>query len=161
MPLLSEARVRAAKPKERAYKLFDTLGLYLKVETSGSRLWRLRYRHGGVEKLLSLGTYPEVSLKRVREKRDDARKLLADGIDPSIKRRSERAAHADTFGAIALEWLELQRKKFAPTTFEKAEWTFKDLVNPYIGKLATDVVVEIRRRLRQWKSVSVRKRSRT
>ncbi len=133
MPTLSEARVRAAKPREKAYKLFDTLGLYMKIEPAGGRLWRFRYRVSGVEKLLSFGSYPEIPLKRAREKRDEARRLLADGIDPSLQRKAVKAAQADTFAAIALEWLELQRKKFATATFEKAEWTFKDLVNPFIG----------------------------
>lgn len=133
MPQLSEARVRAAKPKDRAYKLFDTLGLYLKVEVAGGRLWRFRYRHGGVEKLLSLGSYPEVSLKRARAKRDEARTHMADGIDPSVKRLAEKSTQGDTFAAIANEWLKMQEKKFAPATFVKAEWTFNDLVIPFIG----------------------------
>jgi hypothetical protein len=60
MPFLTEARVRTALPQDKAYKLFDSLGLYLKVETSGGRLWRFKYHHAGVEKLLSLGRYPEV-----------------------------------------------------------------------------------------------------
>ena len=83
MPFLSEARIRAAKPADKPYKLFDERGLYLKVETSGSRLWRFKYRHGGKEKLLALGAYPDVTLKRAREKRDQARRLLADEVDPS------------------------------------------------------------------------------
>lgn len=133
MPALSDARIRAAKPKEKGYKLFDSLGLYLKIEPTGGRLWRFKYKINGVEKLLSLGLYPDVPLKRAREKRDDARRLVADGIDPSIQRKAEKAAKADTFQALSLEWLELQRKKFAPATFEKADWTFKDLINPFIG----------------------------
>ena len=133
MPLLSDARVRAARIGERPYKLFDTLGLYLKVETSGGRLWRLRYRHNGVERLLSLGTYPEISLSRAREKRDQARQALAGGIDPNVQRRAEKATRSNTFGAIALEWLENQRRKFAPRTYEKARWTIEDLIIPYVG----------------------------
>ena len=133
MPILSEARIRAAKPRDRPYKLFDTLGLYLKVEPGGGRLWRFRYRAVGVEKLLSIGSYPEVPLKRARAKRDEARRLLADGVDPSVQRKAEKSARADTFAAISLEWLELQRKRFAPATIEKAEWTFNHLLNPYIG----------------------------
>ena len=106
------------------------MGLYLTVETSGGRLWRFKYRYAGVEKLLSLGRYPEVSLKRARDKRDEARRLLADQVDPAIKRKTEKLARGDTFGAIALEWLEMQRKRFAPATYVKAEWTFNDLIIP-------------------------------
>ena len=79
MPALSEIRIRNAKSRDRAYKLFDELGLFLLVMPSATqrkgRLWRLRYRYGDVEKLLSLGAYPDVSLKRAREKRDEARRL--------------------------------------------------------------------------------------
>src|SRR5262249_50082884 len=127
MGLLSDARIRAAKPKDKAYKLFDTLGLYLKVSTSGARLWRFKYSLNGHEKLLALGQYPDVSLSRAREKRDEARRLVADGVDPAVQRLVERNAKADTFAVIAAEWLELQRKRFAPATIEKAEWTEFDL----------------------------------
>ena len=76
MPTLHETRIRAAKPAERPYKLFDERGLFLLVTPAGGRLWRLRYRMAGVEKLLTLGAYPDVPLKRAREKRDEARKLF-------------------------------------------------------------------------------------
>ena len=133
MPALSEARIRAAKSQPKAYKLFDTGGLYLRIEPGGGRLWRFRYRHGGVEKLLALGSYPLVSLKRARDKREEARRRLSDGIDPGQARREEKAAAEHTFAAIAAEWLELQRKRFAEATYVKAKWTFDDLVNPYLG----------------------------
>lgn len=82
---------------------------------------------------MSLGTYPEVSLKRAREKRDEARKLIADGVDPAATREAKKLAQVETFEGIAAEWLELQRKKFTAKTMLKAEWTFRDLLNPYIG----------------------------
>jgi Arm DNA-binding domain len=72
------------------------------VTPPGGRLWRLRYRMHGREKLISLGAYPDVTLKRAREKRDDARKLIADGIDPSARRKAERGARAETFEAVAI-----------------------------------------------------------
>ena len=72
----------------------------LLVTTAGGRLWHFKYRVGGVEKLLTLGAYPDVSLKRAREKRDDARRALADGIDPAAKRRAESDAKANTFLAL-------------------------------------------------------------
>src|SRR5688572_22852715 len=107
MPSLTEATLRAAKPKEKPYKLFDEKGLFLLVKPSGSRLWRYKYSYGGREKLLSFGVYPDVPLKRAREKRDEARKLVADRIDPSVKRQAERSARANTFEAVAREWLAL------------------------------------------------------
>jgi integrase len=132
MAALSEARVRAAKPAEKPYKIFDKRGLFLLVAPSGGRLWRFRYRFGGAEKLLALGSYPDTSLKRAREKRDDARSLLADGIDPSAKRQAEKSAQADSFQAVALEWLDKQAKTLAPITLKKAEWLLEFLY-PEIG----------------------------
>lgn len=133
MPFLSESRIRAARPSDKAYKLYDERGLYMRVETSGSRLWRFKYRHGGKERLLALGAYPDVSLKMAREKRDKARRLLADGVDPSAHKQEAKAAETVTFAGVAAEWLELHRRRFAPATYEKAVWTFNDLVNPHIG----------------------------
>jgi hypothetical protein len=72
----------------------------------------------GREKLISLGAYPDVALKRAREKRDDARKLIADGIDPSARRQANRAAQLETFEGVAKEWLALQSKSLAPETLE-------------------------------------------
>jgi Arm DNA-binding domain len=122
MGVLTDSRVRAAKPKDKAYKLFDTQGLYLKVSTSGARLWRFKYCLHGREKLLSLGQYPDVPLGRAREKRDEARRLIADGIDPAVHRLVQKNAKADTFAVIAAEWLELQRKRFAPASLNELGW---------------------------------------
>ena len=133
MAALTEARIRAAKPTQKPYKLFDERGLYLHIVPAGGRLWRFRYRHGGVEKLLALGSYPDVPLKRAREKRDEARRLVADGIDPSAKRKAEKAAEVDTFEAIAREWLDRQSKKLSSVTLEKSKWLLEFLY-PYIGQ---------------------------
>lgn len=149
--MLTETAVRAAKGKEKPYKLFDERGLYLLVNPNGSRLWRLKYRFGGVEKLLTLGVYNDVSLKRAREKRDDAKRLLADGVDPALKRKAEKTSASNTFAALAAEWLELQRKALATKTLVKAEWTFNDLINPFIGSrpistiTAPDILALLRR----------------
>jgi integrase len=134
MPILSESQVRQATPLDKPYKLYDSGGLYLKVSTSGAKLWRFKYRFGQAERLLALGKYPDVSLKRAREKRDSARRLIADGIDPAIQKQVQKIALTNSFGEVALEWLENQRRAFAPATFAKAEWTIKDLLIPFIGK---------------------------
>src|SRR3979409_2508444 len=104
MPVLNEARIRATRPKDRPYKVFDERGLFMLVTPSGGRLWRFRYRMGGVEELPTLGAYADGAVKRGREKRDDALKLVADDVDPSAKRQAERSALADTFEAIGVEW---------------------------------------------------------
>lgn len=137
MPTLTEVQIRAAKPREKAYKLFDERGLFLLVTPSADsyrgRLWRLRYRYAKVEKLLSLGSYPDISLKRAREKRDEARRLLAEGIDPSARRKSDQQAKSETFEAIAREWLEMRAKTSAAITMQKARWLL-EMVFPRIGK---------------------------
>lgn len=117
----------------------------------GSKWWRFKYRFGGKEKGLSFGVYPEVSLKQAREKRDQARRLVANSVDPSSQRKALKVAQADTFAAIAAEWLELKRKKLAPVTFAKAAWVFEKLLNPYIGNrriselAAPDILAVLRR----------------
>ena len=78
--VLTDTAAKQAKPKEKPYRLSDEKGLYLEVQNGGSKYWRMKYRYGGKEKRLAFGVYPDVSLKRAREKRADARELLADGI---------------------------------------------------------------------------------
>lgn len=133
MPTLSEARIRTAKPAAKPYKLFDERGLFLLVTPAGGRLWRFRYRLGGVEKLLTLGAYPDVPLKRAREKRDDARRLVADGIDPSARRQAERSAAANTFVAVADEWLMIKKPSLAPGTWQRDHDQLHKWVVPYLG----------------------------
>ncbi len=105
--MLTDAGVRAAKPKERAYKLTDGGGLVLFVAPTGSKLWRMRYTFGGKEKLLSFGPYPQVSLAQARDERDGAKKLLRAGKDPAVEKKINHANVGDesgTFEAIAREW---------------------------------------------------------
>ena len=131
--MLSDTRVRAAKPREKAYKLYDERGLFLFVTPTGGRLWRLKYRVRDREKLISLGAYPDVGLKRAREKRDEARKLLADGVDPSSERHERRSALLETFEGVAEEWLELQSKSLAPETISILGSRLKSALYPYLG----------------------------
>jgi integrase len=131
---LTDVAIRNAKAVERPIKLFDGDGLYLLVHPSGSRWWRFKYQFGGREKLISLGTYPEVPLKLARERRLEARRAVASGSDPSAQRRAERAARADTFEALAREWLEMQTKALTPRTFQKKKERFESFVFPYLGK---------------------------
>jgi integrase len=138
--MLSEARIRASHSKDRPYKIFDERGLFMLVTPSGGRLWRFRYRLRGVEKLLTLGAYPDVSLKRAREKRDDARRLVADEIDPSAKRQAERMAQADTFEAIGNEWLTLQKAKLVPETTRILEARLGTYLYPNLGGRAISAI---------------------
>ncbi len=124
MPLTDTA-IRSTKPGEKPQKLFDSGGLFLLLNPNGSRWWRFKYRMGGKEKLLSLGTYPEISLKEARERRDDARKAVKNGIDPSAQRQNEKAATkqaaATTFAAIAQDWMARQTDK-SESTRTKNQW---------------------------------------
>lgn len=104
---LSDVKVRSAKPEAKAYKLTDGEGMVLLVHPNGSKYWRLRYRFGGKEKMLALGKYPEVSLADARARRDEARKLLANGVDPSENKKAgkvEQEQEAITFEVVAREW---------------------------------------------------------
>jgi integrase len=108
MPL-SDTTIKNAKPNaDKAYKLPDEKGMYLLVNLNGSKYFRLKYRFGGKEKVLALGVYPDTGLKQAREKRDEARKLLADGIDPGENRKAVKSSKAESaansFEVIAREW---------------------------------------------------------
>jgi integrase len=131
--MLNDTKVRTVKSRVKAFKLSDERGLFLLVTPAGGRLWRLKYRVQGREKLISLGAYPDVTLKRAREKRDAARKLLADGVDPSVQRQAERAALAQSFEGVGKEWLELQTKSLAPETISILSSRLDSALYPYIG----------------------------
>ncbi|HXY97516.1 MAG TPA: integrase arm-type DNA-binding domain-containing protein [Steroidobacteraceae bacterium] len=149
--MLNDTRVRSAKSRDKAFKLSDERGLFLLVMPTGSRLWRLKYRINGREKLISLGAYPDVTLKRAREKRDAARRLIADGVDPSVQRQAERAALAHSFEGVAKEWLELQTKSLAPETISILSARLDSGLYPYIGSrpiaaiTAQEVLAALRR----------------
>jgi len=149
--MLNDTRVRSAKSRDKAFKLSDERGLFLLVMPTGSRLWRLKYRINGREKLISLGAYPDVTLKRAREKRDAARRLIADGVDPSVQRQAERAALAHSFEGVAKEWLELQTKSLAPETISILSARLNSGLYPYIGSrpiaaiTAQEVLTALRR----------------
>jgi integrase len=119
---LTAAAIRAAKPG----KHFDGGGLYLHVQATGRRYWRMKYRYGGRERLLSFGVYPDVSLAEARARRDDARAAIRDGADPGATRRAAKVAAqigaVESFKALADEWLSKQRGSLAPSTHEKAGW---------------------------------------
>jgi len=136
MPL-SDVAIRAAKPAAKPLKLSDERGLFLLIQPSGGKLWRLKYRIAGKEKKLSLGRYPDVSLKEARERAGEARKLIAVGVDPSEKKRSDRIEAtlkaANTFAIVAEEYItKSEREGRAPVTVGKARWLLS-LLEPALG----------------------------
>jgi integrase len=125
MPL-TDTVIRNAKPRAKPYKLADAAGLYLEVMPTGARYWRLRYRFGGRDTRLAVGVYPEVTLAEARTRRDDARATLRNGDDPGAIKRARKVAAklgtAESFRAIADEWLAKQKPSLAAVTYAKAEW---------------------------------------
>ncbi|AGS61925.1 prophage integrase [Proteus mirabilis BB2000] len=112
---LTDAKVRAAKPLDKSYKLTDGDGMHLMVHINGSKYWRLQYRFGGKQKMLALGVYPDISLAEAREKRDAARKLIANGFDPSEKRKEvkeEQQKEFNTFEKVARDWHATNKARF-------------------------------------------------
>ena len=148
---LTDTAVKTAKPHEKPYKRFDTGGLYLEVRPTGARWWRFRYRYGGKDKLLSLGVYPEVSLKQARRRRDEARRLVADGIDPSQKRKADKTAGTDSFKAVAEEWQGKHKRRWAVSNAERIARVLERDVYPWLGNRpvsglkAADILPVLRR----------------
>ena len=129
--MLTDKRIRALKSREKPYKAADADGLYLYVSPAGGKHWRLKYRFGVKERLLTLGSYPAVSLSAAREQKNAAREQVAKGINPAATKAAGKATNAVTFHAVAAEWMAKQT--WAVKTREKAEWTFRDLIYPDLG----------------------------
>ncbi len=150
MPL-TDAEVRTAKPAATPYKMGDERGLFVLVHPNGSKYWRMKYRIDGKEKLLALGVYPEVGLKEARERRDDARKILDNGGDPSSVKKTQKATRIEraenTFKAVALEWYEKQKPLWseghATKTLAMLENdTFKKLGDLPVAEITAPVILE-------------------
>lgn len=136
MPL-TDTQIKKAKPGDKARKLFDGGGLYLEVSPKGGKWWRLKYRFGGKEKRLSLGVYPDVSLKQARERRDEARKLLANELDPGEYRKSKRSATveraANSFELVAREWFTKHSSHWAKTHADRIIRRLERDIFPWVG----------------------------
>ncbi len=148
MPL-TDTQIRNAKPGPKPYRLYDERGLYLEVRPNGAKWWRFKYRFGGKEQLLSLGVYPDVMLatrkakdtgdviKGAREKRDDARKLVADAINPSLHRAATKAAKADraanSFEVVAREWFQRNSPTWAENHGNRIIRRLERDIFPWIG----------------------------
>ena len=135
MPL-NDSAIKAAKPGDKPKKLADEKGLFLLLKPGGAKLWRVKYRFAGKEQLLSLGAYPEISLKQARERRDDIRRQAAAGIDPSAARKASKAAQAGegSFEALALEWYRQFSPRWASSHAGRIYRRLEVDVLPWIGK---------------------------
>lgn len=141
---LNARQVETAKPKEKPYKLSDGGGLYLLVNPNGSRYWRLKYRVGGKEKLLSVGVYPDVTLSDARSKREDAKRILVAGGDPGQEKQAEKQARVlaaqNSFESVAIEWHEHKAPNWSQGyASDILEYLTKDIF-PFIGKRAINEI---------------------
>ena len=136
--MLTGTKVKALRPRGKLYRVTDDKGLCVEVPPTGARLWRFRYRYNGKARMLSLGAWPEVSLGQARKRRDEARALIADGIDPSAQRQADKRESSQTFEAIAREWLS--RREVSEATLSKDRWLLEEHALPALGaKPITDI----------------------
>lgn len=152
---LTDTKIKSLKAMDSDYKKTDGKGLTLIVKTTGTKVWQLSYRFKEKRKTLSLGSYPDTSLKMAREKRDDARQLLAGGIDPSTHRKEAKTAANDaipnSFKSITLEFLDIRKQEWKPASFSKVADRLNKDVLPYLGNMpvadikATDILPVLRK----------------
>lgn len=132
---LSDSQIRNFKPQEKEVKLFDGGGLFILITPTGSKLWRLKYLFRGREKLLSLGAYPEILLSDARQKREEAKKLITQGIDPGeAKKEKQTIRRQETFEVVAREWMQRFSAQWAPATAKKILARLEKNVFPILGE---------------------------
>lgn len=153
---LTDTTARNAKPAEKQFKLADEKGLFLLITPAGGKYWRMKYRYAAKEKTLALGVYPEVSLKEARIARDDARKLLSNGVDPGALKKAEKvariAAAGNSFKAVSLEWLVKQTPRWSQRHHERVtrrleQYAYNDLGSLPVSEVKAPTVLAVLRKL--------------
>ena len=138
MPI-TDIKIRNAKSRDKAYKLYDGSGLYVLVHANGSRYWRLKYSYADKEKILALGVYPDLKLTDARERAQEARELVKQGIDPMTHKRETKARNIalalETFQVVTTEWLTKNAAKWSSSYAEKVRANTSANVLPRIGKI--------------------------
>lgn len=158
---LTDVKVRNAKPSSKPRKMYDGGGLYLEVAPSGGKLWRFKYRFNGKEKRLALGKWPEVTLKDARVRRDEARRLLANEIDPGEHRKVAKAAKTEasenSFESVAREWYSKHAPRWAPSHANKIIRRLELYIFPWIGSrpIAEIIAPEVLRALRRIEGLNI------
>lgn len=167
--MLTDAACRKATPAEKAQKLSDSLGLYLFVTPTGFKSWRMKYRIGGIEKRLVLGAYPEMSLKEARDRRDDARRKIRDGLDPAVERKKQRAAlsagAARSVQRFSEDWhasrLATWRPHYAKSVLSRLKKdVFPTIGSVPVGDVTAPMVLEMLQRIERRGSLDVVRRVR-
>ena len=156
---LTDTKVRSAKPEEKEYSLVDGDGMSLLVKPNGSKYWRFRFRFGGKQHLMAFGVYPEISLANARQKREEARKLVAAGIDPREHKRAlkeEQAKEIITFEKVAREWLATNQK-WSEDHANRVKKSLEDNIfrQLVLATLLNWVLVIYWHQLKQWKCLDV------
>ncbi|EJD8842101.1 tyrosine-type recombinase/integrase [Salmonella enterica] len=133
---LTDIKVRTTKPSDKPFKLTDGQGMHLLINPNGSKYWRLQYRFDGKQKVLALGVYPMVSLGEARRKRDEAKKLVSDGIDPSEKKKADKIEQSEalTFEAVARDWHTACKRKWSDSHSARVLKSMEDGLFTAIGK---------------------------
>lgn len=153
---LTDTTARNAKAADKQFKLADEKGLFLLVTPAGGKYWRMKYRYAAKEKTLALGVYPEVSLKDARLARDDARKLLSNGVDPGALKKAEKAsriaAAGNSFKAVSLEWLVKQTPRWSERHHERIkrrleQYAYNDLGSLPVSEVKAPTVLAVLRKL--------------
>jgi integrase len=163
MPL-TENQAKNAKPLERAYKLADSEGLFLLVQPNGAKLWRMKYRFAGKEKLLSFGAYPALGIAAAREKRRAAKAVLAEGKDPMLTKGQMTSEGGDTFFAVANRWHENRKTALDPAHADRVWSRMERDVFPYIGQrpireITAPEVLEMIRRIESRGALDISRRA--
>jgi integrase len=140
---LTDSAIRALKPQDKQYKKADEKGLYILVTATGSKLWRFDYAFDRKDKTLALGIYPDVPLKLARDRRDEARRQVANNIDPCAERKAKKAAVANDFKSVAEEWLSKVEGTMEEKTHKRIEDRFKKWVYGHIGSKQIDKIVAL------------------
>ncbi|EKQ2344538.1 integrase arm-type DNA-binding domain-containing protein, partial [Salmonella enterica] len=153
---LTDTKVKNTRPSEKAVKLTDGFGLYLLVHPNGSKYWQLGYRFDGKQKVFSIGVYPAVSLADARQRRDEAKRLLAQGIDPNAKKQAdekvlqEKRDKTRSFRVVAKSWFATKTKwseDYADTVWKRLEtYVFPDIGDRNVSELDTgDLLVPVKK----------------
>ncbi len=140
--MLTVAAIKAIKPQEKTKRYPDAKRMYLEVTPKGGMYWRMKYDFGGKEKLFAIGVYPEVSLAEARVKRDDAKRLVKQGIDPNVAKKEAKVVQSglDTFKVLATAWMKDREGTIKPATMERDRSTFEKDLFPSIGDMPIDTI---------------------
>jgi integrase len=163
MPL-TETQAKASKPRDRAYKLSDSEGLFLLIQPNGSKLWRMKYRYGGKEKLLSFGSYPRVGIAAAREKRSAAKAILSSGQDPARSQQETEADEGRTFLAVATKWHDNRKSSLDPAHAQRVWSRLERDVFPEIGQKPIDeitppIVLQMIRKIEERGALDISRRA--